>query len=168
MTIFLVLVSLREALASTQSRKLCLLQYLLINSTFIPFKQYVKAAVLFLTFINLLLSYLKSGEFYVLKASWLLGDSLMKKQSTPDFILELAGYRLTTIEIVYSLPDHPDLLQVFIWQTLDIAPKFPRSHAFLHYWKQNIEGRLISISVSQKGALKKSTIQFAKDDFFLS
>ena len=30
-------------------------------------------------------------------------------------------YRLTTAEILYHLPDHPNLLQTFIWQDLDIA-----------------------------------------------
>ena len=37
----------------------------------------------------------------------------------------LKGYRLTTAEILYHMPDHPALLQTFIWQELDIAPKFP-------------------------------------------
>ena len=28
----------------------------------------------------------------------------------------LRDYRLTTAEIIYHLPDHPDLLQSFVWQ----------------------------------------------------
>ena len=35
--------------------------------------------------------------------------------------LQLRGYRLTTAEIIYHLPDHPALLQSFIWQDLDLA-----------------------------------------------
>jgi uncharacterized protein Usg len=37
-----------------------------------------------------------------------------------------AEYRLTTAEIIYHLPDHPDLLQSFVWQKLDRA-RFPRT-----------------------------------------
>ena len=36
----------------------------------------------------------------------------------------LRDYRLTTAEIIYHLPDHPDLLQSFVWQKLDVAPSF--------------------------------------------
>ena len=40
--------------------------------------------------------------------------------------LQLQGYRLSTAEILYHLPDHPALLQTFLWQQLDLAPKFPK------------------------------------------
>ena len=40
--------------------------------------------------------------------------------------LRLRGYSLTTAEILYHLPDHPALLQSYVWQDLDIAPKFPQ------------------------------------------
>ena len=35
------------------------------------------------------------------------------------------GCRLTTAEILYHLPDHPHLLQSFVWQQLDLAPRYP-------------------------------------------
>ena len=38
---------------------------------------------------------------------------------------QLKNYRLTTAEILYHLPDYPELLQTFVWQNLDLAPKFP-------------------------------------------
>ena len=38
---------------------------------------------------------------------------------------QLKGQRLTTAEIIYHLPDFPDILQSFIWQNLDTAPRFP-------------------------------------------
>ena len=44
---------------------------------------------------------------------------------------QLEGYRLVTAQIVYRLPDHPALLQEFIWQELDLAPKFPVLNKFL-------------------------------------
>ena len=36
-----------------------------------------------------------------------------------DFKRQLEHYRLTTAEILYRIPDHPQLLQSFIWQDLD-------------------------------------------------
>ncbi|MFL5118216.1 MAG: aspartate-semialdehyde dehydrogenase, partial [Microvirga sp.] len=48
-----------------------------------------------------------------------------------DFIRQLEGYGLTTANILYRLPDHPHLLQTFIWQEYDLAPKFPVLHDFL-------------------------------------
>ena len=58
-------------------------------------------------------------------------------------------YRLTTAEIIYRLPDHPDLLQSFIWQKLDLAPDFPELRRFLEFWSRNIEGKLHSVKVGQ-------------------
>ena len=34
----------------------------------------------------------------------------------------LSGYSLTTAEILYRMPDHPALLQSFIWQDYDLFP----------------------------------------------
>ncbi len=47
---------------------------------------------------------------------------------------QLRGYRLTTAEILYHLPDHPSLLQSYIWQEYDLAPEFPVLHRFLDFW----------------------------------
>jgi uncharacterized protein Usg len=63
------------------------------------------------------------------------------------FKLQLDGYRLSTVEIVYRLPDHPALLQTFIWQYFDMAPEFPETHKFLDFWRKNIEGPLHSVRV---------------------
>lgn len=62
--------------------------------------------------------------------------------------LQLKGYRLTTAEILYRLPDHPAVLQSFIWQNLDLAPCFPVLSRFLEFWEKNIEGRLHSVVVA--------------------
>jgi uncharacterized protein Usg len=58
-------------------------------------------------------------------------------------------YRLTTAEIIYHMPDHPDLLQSFIWQKLDLAPDFPELRRFLEFWSRSIEGKLHSVRVGQ-------------------
>ena len=42
-----------------------------------------------------------------------------------DFIRQLEGYGLTTANILYRLPDHPKILQTYIWQEYDVAPRFP-------------------------------------------
>ncbi len=58
------------------------------------------------------------------------------------------NYRLTTAEILYHLPDHPALLQAYVWQEYDIAPRFPVLHKFLDFWSRNLEGRLHSVKVA--------------------
>ena len=60
---------------------------------------------------------------------------------------QLKDYRLTTAEILYHLPDHPAMLQAYIWQELDIAPAYPILHRFLEFWHREIEGRLHSVRV---------------------
>jgi len=65
-----------------------------------------------------------------------------------DLSLMLKDYRLTTAEILYHLPDHPNVLQSFIWQDYDIAPRFPELTRFVDYWKGNIEGKLHSVKVA--------------------
>ena len=67
--------------------------------------------------------------------------------------LMLKGYRLTTAEILYHMPDHPKLLQTFLWQELDLAPKFPVLNKFLKFWEGNIDGRLHSVRVASCGIL---------------
>ena len=39
-----------------------------------------------------------------------------------DFEDAWGGYRLTTAEIIYHMPDHPSLLQTYVWQEFDLAP----------------------------------------------
>lgn len=64
-----------------------------------------------------------------------------------DLRLMLEGYRLTTAEILYRLPDHPVLLQSYVWQELDLAPRFPVLNKFLEFWEREIEGKLHSVRV---------------------
>jgi uncharacterized protein Usg len=66
-----------------------------------------------------------------------------------DLEPELRERRLTTAEIIYHLPDHPDVLQSFIWQKLDVAPDFPELRRFLEFWSRSIEGRLHSVKIGQ-------------------
>jgi len=61
--------------------------------------------------------------------------------------LMLRDYRLTTAEIIYRLPDHPVLLQSYVWQELDLAPKFPTLTKFLAFWDRELDGKLHSVKV---------------------
>ena len=60
---------------------------------------------------------------------------------------QLNDDRLTTAEILYRLPDHPAVLQSYVWQDLDLAPAYPVLHRFLEFWEREIEGRLHSVRV---------------------
>ncbi|MCP1199292.1 usg protein [Notoacmeibacter sp. MSK16QG-6] len=59
--------------------------------------------------------------------------------------LMLKGYGLTTAEILYRMPDHPDFLQTYLWQEYDVAPRFPAMKKFLHFWQEKLDGPLHSI-----------------------
>jgi len=65
-----------------------------------------------------------------------------------DFASQLYGKRLTTAEVLYYIPDHPRLLQSFLWQTLDVAPEFPRIQRFLDFWRREIDAVIHSVAIS--------------------
>ena len=81
--------------------------------------------------------------------------------------LQLQGYRLTTAEILYRLPDHPALLQSFIWQKFDLAPDFPELRKFLEFWSTNIEGKLHSVNVKQSSRTAPNRIRHVKHELTL-
>lgn len=59
----------------------------------------------------------------------------------------LDGFRLTTVEIIYHIPDHPDVLQSFIWQDYDLPPDFPKLRDFLEFWARSLDGKVHSAYV---------------------
>lgn len=59
----------------------------------------------------------------------------------------LEDFRLTTAEIIYHLPDHPEVLQSFIWQDYDLPPDFPKLHHFLEFWSRSLDGKLHSVYI---------------------
>ena len=71
-----------------------------------------------------------------------------------DFIRQLKGYGLTTAEILYGIPDHPSVLQSFLWQQYDLAPKFPVLTKFLDFWRRELEGPLHSVRVAHSGLIR--------------
>ena len=75
--------------------------------------------------------------------------------------LQLKQYRLTTAEILYHMPDHPALLQSFIWQDLDLAPEFPVLCKFLEFWNRSLDGKLHSVKVASAGLITPAEFRFA-------
>jgi uncharacterized protein Usg len=71
-------------------------------------------------------------------------------RTDPGFRAQLAGFSLTTAEILYRLPDHPSLLQSYIWQDYDMHPRFPRLRTFLDFWSRNLDGKLFGVRVAHK------------------
>ncbi len=84
-----------------------------------------------------------------------------------DFQKQVAGYGLTTAHILYRLPDYQNVLQTFVWQEYDLAPKFPELHRFLAFWRREIEGPLHSVTVSHVRMIKPSEFRYASDAFRL-
>lgn len=84
-----------------------------------------------------------------------------------DQLIHDAGRLLTTAEVLYHLPDYPDLLETFLWQTMDHAPKFPRVHQFLTYWSQNIDGKLHSVKIATEETGFSQEFTFAEAEFTL-
>jgi uncharacterized protein Usg len=63
------------------------------------------------------------------------------------------GYGLTTANILYRLPDHPALLQTYVWQQYDLFPRFPALQRFLDFWERELEGPLYSVEVAHRRLL---------------
>jgi uncharacterized protein Usg len=75
---------------------------------------------------------------------------------------------LATTEVLYYLPDYPDILQSFTWQTLDEAPKFPRVQKFLDYWRAHIDAVIHSVRLSHPAVGADVVIRHADDMFRLN
>lgn len=71
-----------------------------------------------------------------------------------DLVLQLNQFRLTTAHILYHMPDHPGLLQSFVWQDYDLAPEFPSLCRFLDFWSHNLDGKLHSVQVASSELLQ--------------
>jgi len=80
-----------------------------------------------------------------------------------EFERQLRGERLTTAEVIYYMPDHPALLQEFLWQTQDQAPDFPRVRRFLDHWRREIEAVIHSVRVSVAGGLQPAQFRQVED-----
>lgn len=84
-----------------------------------------------------------------------------------DFHRQLQGHSLTTAEILYRLPDHPALIQSYLWQDYDLAPGFPKLIEFLRFWAKSLDGPLYRIRVAHKRLLGPKEIRYLDGEFRL-
>lgn len=91
----------------------------------------------------------------------------MERTGFGDFGKQLRDYRLTTAEIIYHIPDHPSLLQTYIWQDLDIAPRFPILNKFLHFWESSLEGKLYMVKVASQTLISPGEFRHYGQEFTL-
>ena len=78
------------------------------------------------------------------------------------FLSDKAGYGLATANILYRLPEHPGLLQSFVWQFYDIAPDYPRLIRFLDFWVAEIDGAIHSVEVAHKHLVTTAEVRNAR------
>ena len=76
-----------------------------------------------------------------------------------DFQKMVAGYGLTTAEILYRRPDRRWLLQSYVWQDLDLFPKFPKLQDFLKFWEETLEGPLFAVTVAHSRLIKPAELR---------
>jgi uncharacterized protein Usg len=81
--------------------------------------------------------------------------------------LQLKDYRLTTAEILYHLPDHPGLLQSFVWQDMDIAPEYPVLHKFLDFWNRELDGKVHSVRIASARLTRPARVRHTRTWFRL-
>jgi uncharacterized protein Usg len=85
--------------------------------------------------------------------------------ATTEFRRQLEGFGLTTANILYRMPDHPGLLQSFIWQKQDLHPHFPELRKFLDFWTKELDGVLHSVLVAHCGLIKPAEFRIADGEF---
>ncbi|WP_025037204.1 usg protein [Bradyrhizobium sp. DOA9] len=76
-----------------------------------------------------------------------------------DFRKQVLGYGLTTAQILYRMPDHPSLLQTYVWQNYDIFPRFPVLSDFLAFWQERLDGPLHSVTVAHSKLIKPTELR---------
>jgi uncharacterized protein Usg len=87
--------------------------------------------------------------------------------SSDDFRRQLAGYGLTTAHILYRRPDHPWLLQSYVWQDYDLHPNFPELTRFLTFWQSKLEGALHSVRIAHARLIAPAEIKAVSGEFRL-
>lgn len=91
----------------------------------------------------------------------------MTDKGDPQFNRMIEGYSLTTAEILYHMPDHPALLQTYVWQDYDISPRFPVLKKFLDFWRTNLDGPLYRVRVGHKKLISAKEFSYCDGEFHL-
>ena len=79
--------------------------------------------------------------------------------SKNEFRRGVAGYGLTTAEILYRRPDHQWLLQAYVWQDYDMFPSFPSLNRFLNFWLRTLDGPLHSVQVAHCQLIRPAEVR---------
>ncbi len=77
----------------------------------------------------------------------------------------LQGFGLTTARIIYRMPDHPLLLQEYIWQEYDLCPRFPKLRSFCDFWVKNLEGPLCFVQVAHSKLIRPAELRLVSAEF---
>src|SRR5260370_26766551 len=84
-----------------------------------------------------------------------------------DFRKQVLGYGLTTAQILYRMPDHPSLLQSYVWQNYDLLPRFLALQDFLAFWQQKLDGPLFSVTVAHSNLINPAELRAVDGRFRL-
>lgn len=84
-----------------------------------------------------------------------------------DMERQLQGYGLTTAQILYRLPDHPTILQTYVWQDYDLAPEFPEMRGFLRFWQEKLDGPLHSVRYVHRKLISASEWRALRGELIL-
>ena len=84
-----------------------------------------------------------------------------------DFLRMIDGYGLTTADILYRLPDHPAIMQSYVWQEYDLHPHFPELRKFLDFWMRSLDGKLHSVTVAHAGLIRPAELRAVNAEFML-
>jgi len=85
-----------------------------------------------------------------------------------DFELMLNDFRLTTANIFYYFPDHPSLIQTYLWQDYDKNPDFPVLKKFLNFWEKELDGKLQGVEVQSCDIIKPCEVIHAKCEIVIN
>ena len=88
-------------------------------------------------------------------------------QNKSEFELQLAGYGITTAHILYHIPDFASVLQTYIWQDYDLAPRFPVLFRFIDFWREKLEGPLHSIAYTHRKLIAPNEWRNVSGELFL-
>ncbi len=81
------------------------------------------------------------------------------------FHMQMQGYGLTTANIFYRLPDHPRIIQSYIWQDYDLHPGFPELKKFLDFWTRCLDGPLQSVTVAHARLIRPAEMRLVNGEF---
>lgn len=75
---------------------------------------------------------------------------------------QLENYRLTTALILYHRPDFQKILQEYVWQEYDLAPKFPALNKFLDFWTRELDGKIHSVYIAKQDLITPGDYRYAQ------